>query len=297
MRKKWIPMYAAILLMLAGSNATAEARTSPSAAPPQQTRLEAEVQHWTEALSEQPRFSIWKDAERTIAPIGPGQHGWLVTFLHERRPVGYMIVNATQDGGFALGEYGVGTHPAFDPNAIYESLVRQGFFPTYKAAVQAQPKLERKYIHPLLAVWQWTEADGTVRYFDAFTAEALPVDSSSWQKQSADPQFSAASGQQREQAKLASFRLNAAFDPYARLPWLTSAPLGSSDVGRLTRLLDQKKEIRFAAELYHQTVLFVWSAIGYHNWDNGQLYVAIDNDFGTRYIPLELLRGSGRFYR
>ena len=103
-----------------------------------QTELEQQVQAWANILVKQPPFQSWKSASKDT-PIGPGMHGWLVTFQVNHKPVGYMIVNATENGGFSLSEYGVGDHPAYDPNTLYQSMIRQGYFKSAAARIKAAP--------------------------------------------------------------------------------------------------------------------------------------------------------------
>ncbi|QYR23551.1 hypothetical protein KZ483_11910 [Paenibacillus sp. sptzw28] len=297
--RKWVPLYAAVLLLLAGSQVSAAAGTSPAIPQELKSKLEIHVQSWIEMLSAQPQFQTWKKAAPVIVPIGPGQHGWLVSLSVDRKPVGYMIVNALENGGFSLGEYGVGSHPAFDPNTLYQSLVRQGLFDTYSDALKKPLKLERLYVHPLLAVWKWSAPDGQIRYLDAWSGEALPINNELWERQLTKQSFGptqSTSGE--EETKLSSSHLNKAFDPYERMPWLTKSPLTHTQLSRLPELLDSKAEIRFTAELYDGTVLFVWPTIGYHRWNNQTDYVAFEQDQGgTRFVPFNTISGGGRFYR
>ena len=95
---------------------------------------------------------------------------------------------------------------------------------------------------------------------------------------------------------LSSAQTNATFDPYERMPWLTKTPLSKEQVNHLTDLINHKAEIRFTAELYDASVLFVYPAIGYHVWNNKSVYVAFDQE-GTRYVSLNSIQGKGSFYK
>ncbi|CAH1206730.1 hypothetical protein PAECIP111893_02596 [Paenibacillus plantiphilus] len=297
--RKWVVLYTAVVMLITSSQTTAAAQGGtggPTLKTEARTALQQQVQIWQQSLSKQPLFESWQDANPNIVPIGPGLHGWLVTLRLDNKPVGYMIIHATQDGGFALGEYGVGDRPAFDPNTLYESLVRQGFYETYADAASRKLKLERNYIHPLQAVWKWTAPEGDIYYLDAWTAEMLPIDEQQWQQQTSKLNKPLIQDNASLIKQLSAARTNRAFDPYERMPWLTKSPLTADQMKQLPLLLDRKTEIRFTAELYDESVLFVWPAVGYHQWDHNNLFVAFDQ-LGTRYVPLDTLSSDGRFYR
>lgn len=296
--RKWVVIYTAVVMLISSTQATAAAPAGPGTASAADNRsaLQQQVQVWQQSLSRQPQFHSWQQAKAAIVPIGPGLHGWLVTLRLNNKPVGYMIVNAAEDGGFDLGEYGIGDRPAFDPDTLYQSLVRQGFFSSYADAAGRNLKLERDYIHPLQAVWKWVAPEGEIYYLDAWTAEMLPIDDGLWQQQTSKLASPAMKSRSALIEKLSAARINKTFDPYERIPWLTKAPLTSEQMKQLPALLDRKAEIRFTAELYDQTVLFVWPAIGYHQWNDNNLYVAFDHQ-GTRYVPLDTLSSGGQFYR
>jgi hypothetical protein len=296
--RKWVSLFAAFFIIMAGSQVSAASQLTISQPEQMQTELEQQVQAWANILVKQPPFQSWKSASKHIAPIGPGMHGWLVTFQVNHKPVGYMIVNATENGGFALSEYGVGDHPAYDPNTLYQSMIRQGYFKSYADAIKKPLRIERLYVHPLLAVWKWVAPDGQAIYMDAWSGEALPIDDSIWTKQankSAAPSQTAAVSTP-VLSLLSSAQTNAAFDPYERMPWLTKTPLSKEQVNHLTDLLSHKAEIRFTAELYDASVLFVYPAIGYHVWNNKSVYIAFDQE-GTRYVSLSSIQGKGSFYK
>ncbi|MFC5650451.1 hypothetical protein ACFPYJ_15245 [Paenibacillus solisilvae] len=296
--RKWFPLYAALIILMASSQVSAAAQTTINQPGQEQSRLEQQVQAWTNILAAEPQFKSWKIASTTIAPIGPGMHGWLVTFQLNRKPVGYMIVNATQDGGFALSEYGVGDHPAYDPNTLYKSMIRQGYYTSYADAIKKPLQIERLYVHPLLAVWKWIAPDGQAVYMDAWSGESLPIDDQIWSKQA---KLSAISTQAEPinapaLSQLSSSRTNVTFDPYERMPWLTKSPLSMEQVSKLPDLLNHKTEIRFTAELYDASVLFVYPTIGYHVWNGKFVYAAFDQE-GTRYVSLSSIQSKGRFYK
>lgn len=262
--------------------------------------LQQHVHNWAEALSNQPAFKAWKTAATTIVPLGPGTHGWLATFTAAGKPVGYMIVNARPEGGYALGEYGAGSHPAFDPNTMYNALLRQGLIGSYSEIAKKPLHLERLYLSPMLAAWKWTAPNAETYYLDAWTGEALPITDSAWSAQTVSRKPEAWSGEKpkAELSKLAAAKTNQSFDPFERMPWLNQAPLSNQQVAKLTGMLDKLAQIRYTAELFKSSVLYVLPAVGYHRWNNDKLFVAFEQSFpGTRYIPIEALNREGRFYR
>ncbi|SFI27839.1 hypothetical protein SAMN02799624_00070 [Paenibacillus sp. UNC496MF] len=304
---KWTAMFAAVLAAMlalgAGfpGRAASAAPAASAASAPAESALRQHVRTWTDALSKQPAFRSWTSAERTIAPLGPGTHGWLVTFAAAGKPVGYMIVNATPEGGYRLGEYGVGAHPAFYPVTLYNALIRQGLVGSYAEIAKKPLRLERLYLSPVLAAWKWSAAGGETYYLDAWTGEAMPVDDAAWQKQSKRTPgtvTTAGSSGAPQPSKLTAVRSNRAFDPFERMPWLTSSPLSAKQVQGLAGMLDKLQQIRYTAELFNASVLQVLPAVGYHGWNGGPLYVAFDQAFpGTRYVPVDALDREGHFYR
>lgn len=304
-------LVSAFFLMANEASASASAVMNSVLVPAQvKSKLEQQVKLWSDALSNQPQFETWKKATPVIVPIGPGTHGWLVTFLLNRKPVGYMIVNATENGGFELGEYGAGDRPAFDPNTLYRSLIRQGLITSFAEAVKKPLHLERLYLSPVLAVWRWTTAAGETYYLDAWNGEALPVNDKMWDEQVAASSASAKRISQTETlATVSQVRANPCFDPYERMPWLTRSPLSFDQVRlHLPEYLDHKTQIRYTAELFRKTVLFVYPAIGYHRWNSGlsenanygssasSVFLEMDDE-GSRFIPMTTLNALGHFYR
>lgn len=256
------------------------------------------MQTWVEQLGKQQGFTAWKQSTTSITPIGPGQHGWLVTLRDKAaKPVGYLIVHAKEDGGFQLSEYGSGSHPAYDPNTLYQSMIQQGLISSYADALLHPLKLERLYMNPLLAVWKWDSPDGQTYYLDAWTGEALPIDDKQWLSAGVKLKKLTADGSSAPSAakSISLVRMNPTFDAYEQMPWLTKKPLETNKVNQLTQLLDRQAKIRFTSELYDRTVLFVWPAIGYHQWNDQKLYVAFDQ-YGMRYVALADIQSQGLFF-
>jgi len=308
-KMKRLPLHILLLVIISATiqlSSSAEADGAKQSAAPLDKTLTSlsqpsseQIKQWVEAIAGQPEFRSWQGAVTSIAPIGPGQHGWLVTVYVKKQPVGYLIVNAKEDGGYALGEYGAGSHPLFDPNTLYQSLIRQNLIPSYEYATKKPLKLERLYAHPLLAVWRWQASDGQTHYLDGWTGESLPIDDKIWQ--AAVQQLQANPAKTNHLPLLggtSATRISKAlalpsFDVYERMPWLTGSPL--TQLAGLTTLMERKQNIRYTAELYDGSVLFVWPAIGYQRWDTSDLFIAFEQN-GSRYIALPSLTDNGHFF-
>lgn len=303
--RKWIPFYAAILVMLLGGGGILSAAAVPesqssnqiSNGAPQSSELRRQAGQWIQTIAKQNGFQEWLSAKVDITPIGPGQHGWLVTLRGDNAlPVGYLIIHAKENGGFLLGEYGAGRHPAFDPNTLYTSMVHQGLVASYAEATKRPLKLERLYVHPLLAVWKWTSPDGQVHYLDAWTAEELPINESQWKRAAQKLRAeSVGSGIALASSRIRTSRTNEVFDAYERMPWLTKQPIAKPTSDRIVSLLDQQRQIRFTTELYDKKVLFVLPAVGFHRWDDQSLFIAFDQ-YGSRFVPMSAIQAEGLFF-
>ncbi|MBD2870211.1 hypothetical protein [Paenibacillus arenilitoris] len=299
MRKPFIKLTAACVLTalalyyggIQQQAATATAADTPKAAV---EPLAAQARHYVDELAVQPQFADWKQSDLRIAPIGPGTHGWLVIVKQNAITVGYLIMHATEDGGYRLGEYGTGSRPPFDEQTLSRSLMQ------LELQEPAGPT-ERLYAHPLLAAWQVTAAD---EYYltDAASGELLPVQPAEWLAAASAPLQHNEKDQAPSTAKLIKHFTLPSFDPYAKLPWLTKAPLPlkAGSYMPLFAQINKKEQLRYTAELFEGQMLYVWSVVGYNKWDTGQLYLALEtgeDGSDRRYIPLPLLEELGRFYR
>jgi hypothetical protein len=300
MRKKFIKLTAACvftaLVLYTGSiqqqSATAAANAVTTEVPLHPLR--EQVRHFVDELAVQPHFANWKQASLDITPIGPGTHGWLVLVKQRTETVGYLIIHAAEDGGYRLGEYGTGNHPLFDEQTLSRSLMQLEL--SHPAG-----QTERLYVHPLLAAWKITENQN--HYItDAASGELLPVQQEEWLAAASAELQAESSKQAPAKAKLIKHLSLSSFSPYARLPWLTKAPLSlnAGSFSPLFALVNKKEQLRYTAELFDGQMLYVWSVAGYNKWDSGHIYMALEaSEDGSdrRYIPLTLLTELGHFYR
>lgn len=298
MRKQYIRMtaacvFTAILLYSSGLDGRpiiAHAQNNVATNEP----LQKQVQQWADELSNQPNFSNWKKASFNISPIGPGTHSWLVLVKQNKVTVGYLIVNAVEQGGYQLGEYGTSTSPLFDTQTLTRSIKQLEL-------LVPPSKIEQLYVHPLLAAWKVTTAKETY-FLDAASGELLPVVQSDWTSASSSPLIDDQKNQIQANTKLLKHVSLPSFDRYGKLPWLSKAPLqiSTSSYSSLFVKINSKEQLRFTAELFNNQMLYAWSVVGYNKWENGQIYVAIEAEedgSDRRYIPLLVMLQLGHFYR
>ncbi len=272
------------------------ARMSASSAHSEQvdlpSKLEKQVEEWVVRLATQQPFKSWQTADPQIEALGPGTHSWLVLFTKEGKHIGYMVVHAVTDGTFQLGEYGVGPYTLFSKTLLKQSLIDSGLMP----AGQLQSiHTSRHYVHPFAAAWEVSIGEETY-WFDAKTAEQLPVDETAWNKMF--PEDKPVYQGPLSGSRIISGKLNEPFDAYERLPWLTEeAPFPAKEASTLQRRLNGKQHhLRYVTEPFGDAMLYAVPVIGYQSWSNGRLDLAIDMA-GTRYIPVGSLLDKGLFYR
>jgi len=282
------------------SNASLHESASPAvehesqAQPPEALRTQAEK--WLAELGRQPQLANWSDAQLQLAPLGPGTHGWIATITHSGKNIGYMIINALPDGGYQLGEFGTGEYPIFNDFILEQSISRLELS-------KAPTSHERLYSHPLLATWR-IEVDNEHYYTDAMTGELLPVDDKEWMLVTEEEQHlqGGFSSIEDMEAVVAVSLFLPAFDPYAKLPWLSKKPVNISNEAALIKKMTSEKPLRYAAERFHGQMLNAWAAVGFIQWKKDKesnLYIAIaanEYDEQVRFIPFELLNALGAFY-
>ncbi|MBH5316956.1 hypothetical protein I6N90_03940 [Paenibacillus sp. GSMTC-2017] len=259
-----------------------------------ETTLESQAQSWVDELASKSDYSEWKSATLAISPLGPGTHSWLVLLTKKETIVGYLVVNATEDGKFQLGEYGIGEYPLFNEQSLQLSLLQLEL-------INQPNQAEKVYVHPLQAAWRITSKKA-VYYRDANSGEDLPEYNINWDKPAGDNELENRHGLLSSHAKLAHYRSIGSFDPYGRMPWLTKKPIAiqSNDYSTIVTAIKNKKQLRYTYVSEDNSYRAVWSVVGYDEWENGELFVALDTDEDSsdrRYIPMALLVEKGKFYR
>ncbi|KQN97724.1 hypothetical protein [Paenibacillus sp. Leaf72] len=259
-----------------------------------QSSLLAHAKAWTEQLAAQPAFKSWQGATLSISALGPGTHSWMASVIQHKKTVGYLVVHATESGGFVLGEYGLGDY-LYNLTTLQQSLQRLELIPS---AITSTPL----YVHPLLSVWKISGK--STAFTDAMSGEALPLNDSLWSAEaSQELKLIQVQTPMTATAGIAKAVSNSSFSPYEKLQWLTDAPVDKAESKgsiKLLHILDKKKHLTYTAARFNGDMLYVWSATGYHSWNNGAVYVALETDElgeSQRYVPLSLLLELGDFYR
>lgn len=296
--RKWIRQAAIAALVVStlvitATNVQAEPIPSPSVS--QDDQLQSAIRGWMDELAKIPEFKAWDKAEFTVSPLGPGTHSWIAIVKANGQSAGYLVIQAKENGGFALGEYGTGEY-LFDQTTLQQSLVQLELISALADSSQAM------YVHPLLAVWDINGlAEDT--FLDGMSGEWLPLQQATWEKTAKAEEGLAVRYALEGESVIKRAVRSRSFDPYSRMPWLTETPIpaAADNTENVLKALSSKEPLRYTAERYNKEMLYVWSVTGYHNWgNNGSVYAALETDelgSSTRYIPLKLLAELGCFYR
>jgi len=294
MQRKMIALLACLLAAaLAAPGAAASAGIGYK--PTERQLLERQIGIWAQGLSARPGFERFAAARRTIEPLGPGTHGWIVLFEDQGETVGYMVVHAVRDGGFALTEYGIGDAPLYSAELLRQGLARLGLIGDDEEFVGGAA-VERRYAHPLSAAWR-VETDDGVFYLDAKTGEELPADDRFWSE--AEPEAAAClvdrlPGGAQPSGGLRRHAEAPPFDPYGRFPWITRQPLEWADAD-IAALIGGGSELRLVAERFGGAFLYVLPVVAWHEWDDGTAYIGVDQE-GLRFMPLVCLEPAANLY-
>lgn len=255
------------------------------------------IDQWIQELAKQSEFAGWKEAKWDEYPLGPGMHGWVVTISKNDQEIGYLIVSSTPQGELQLTEYGTGASPIFSLKTLYQGMVQQELISDHVSfdsfMKRKDIRLERIYIHALMAFWKVSIGSEDPFILHAKTVELLPVQAQQipqtissfvW---SANPVSTPLPVQQS--------RSLPSFDPLERFVWLSQKPASVTKVEQLLTAIDKRKKITFTAEMFDNSVLFPLPIIGYTIRQGCDPYIAADED-GIRYIPFRQLEGIGKFY-
>jgi hypothetical protein len=290
-KARFLHRFPILLILLAASLLAASASAAAGRTAETPAGLERQIREWTAALSAHQPFEEWKHAVPDIQALGPGTHGWLAILNSAGRPVGYMVVYASEDGTFRLGEYGAGPNVLFSPAALDKSLSENGLLDPKKTPYKAI----RHYFHPFAAVWE-VSAGQESYWIDAKTGELLPFERESWDRLLPSLQQSVPPDSYGFAAKTDSSFLGDTFDAYEKLPWLTGEkPFGAENAEKVQSRIRSGLHLRYVTEPYGEAALYALPVTGYQKWENGRLDLALDMA-GSRFIPIRQLQQYGKFY-
>ena len=238
------------------------------------------INQWITELAKQEDFSHFANASFEISAVGPGTPSWIAWLTnHHNETIGYIIIHATEDGKFILGEYGKGeftqlnsdefTFLYYDPlHAIYSN-----------SASANSDNFEAYYIEP-------------------FQLEEYPLHDSSLQAQ-LHPEVTTYQLAESDAVITASQSTNY-FSPYERLPWLSSKPLNKQfeeDVN-IETFIEFDEHIFVTAHIWNEAVFASFSVTAFHEWDENILYLGLQQEDSSiiRYIPFEFLLDNALFY-
>ncbi|BFH20329.1 hypothetical protein PMJ11TS3_19260 [Paenibacillus melissococcoides] len=127
-------------------------------------------------LAKNEPFTDWSEAGLETVPLGPGMHGWLVRVIAGQEQIGYMILEATEQGEIRLAEYGRGSAMPYQETTLHQALAHrlQAEEAASSAGKDVLADIEPCFFDPLLTVWRLEWSSGAVEWLDAQTGERLP---------------------------------------------------------------------------------------------------------------------------
>lgn len=250
-------------------------------------------------------FKAWKDAAVEYFPLGPGTHSWLVNVMKGEQRIGYMIITATEDGGYMLSEYGAGTYGLpYSLIELRQFLVQEGLMTSsFSGTIQ----LTALYA-PLLPVWKISIDDQTL-FINASVLEILP-----WSLSKAEEavkgkltETEVITTQNNGLSPRSAFNSGGTDDPYENIMWLTSPKLDSVKGDNITELIRTTKSLAFQASDKNELVGAPFMITGYQSWEpapgrvqaknNKPTIYAASGPEGKRYLPLSTLQANGTLHK
>ncbi|NBI31194.1 hypothetical protein [Chengkuizengella marina] len=268
------------------------ATTNPSVKA--QKTFEQNINTWINNLKKQQGFHEWDHAYWKSYALGPGTHNRLVIVLNKKskQEIGYLVVGADSKGNYKLVEYGAGEYPLFSLNTLQTTFdvtyLKDLNIPDIKDLDQFA---ERIYPNALEAIWK-VNIDPYTFYIDAKSGEIYPIDSESINKTPREINYTLYAGntsfiQHSLEKKI--------FDPFEKLKWVSNDPQPVNSYEDFQKTLHNHEEVTYTEKLFDQAIRMPLAVIGYHQWDEGQLYIALEQN-GVRYIHFMSLYPYGQFF-
>ncbi|KLU53864.1 hypothetical protein EL84_16640 [Paenibacillus sp. VT-400] len=242
----------------------------------------------------------WKNADLDFYPLGPGLHSWLVQAEFEGKPIGYMIITATEQGQLMLSEYGHGEQSPYNNELLGQTLDRQHV--NLEVLLAGGGELHLGYALPLLAYWKVEQPNHPALYIDATNGDVLPSEFLNLLE--ADSKHASASITDLSTTPSLSvdpLHLRPVFNPADNLLWITSKPV-AADRAQDVIQHGENQEIVFSAGDRNAVYGGPLPVSGYQLWHADQeaesiLYVALGGKSSIqRFVPLSTLQQEGHFY-
>lgn len=260
-------------------------------------------------LSVHAPFTTWDEAELAFTPLGPGTHGWLVTIEENGLPQGYMIISASEDGGYVLSEYGIGPTLPFSQAPLNERLAAEGLL---KGGTTLPAGSIVRKLYDVSPVWQVELPGKKPVYFSALNSEPLP-DQPPLARTSATPvsisplaqeAVVSSTGAGTWKSAAPSTSAGGEQDPYDNLLWLASSPLEAKNSTELLYLLEERSSLIFRSAAHNAAFGSPFQLNGWQSWSIGNnekscaVYVSVPmrNSDTLRYLPASWLLEQGVFY-
>lgn len=242
----------------------------------------------------------WKNADLDFYPLGPGTHSWLVQAAYEGKPIGYMIITATEQGQMMLSEYGQGEQSPYNNELLGQALDRVHV--DFEALIAGGGELHLGYALPLLAYWKVEQPNHPALYIDATNGDVLPsaflnlLEANSKQVSASITHLSPAPS-----GSVDPLHLRPVFNPADNLLWITSKPVAANRAQDVIQH-GEIQEIVFSAD--NRNVIYggPLPVSGYQLWHTDPeaesiLYVALGGKTSIqRFVPLSTLQQDGQFY-
>ncbi|WFR61942.1 hypothetical protein P9222_27120 [Paenibacillus amylolyticus] len=242
----------------------------------------------------------WKNADLDFYPLGPGTHSWLVQAAYEGKPIGYMIITATEQGQMMLSEYGQGEQSPYSNELLGQALDRH--HANLETLLAGGGELHLGYALPLLAYWKVEQPNHPALYIDATNGDMLPpqllnlLEADSKQGSARITHLSSA-----PMSSVNTLHLRVVFNPADNLLWITSKPVAADRVQDVIQN-GKMQEIVFSADDRNVIYGGPLPVSGYQLWHTDQeaksiLYVALGGKTSIqRFVPLSTLQQDGQFY-
>lgn len=256
-------------------------------------------------LAAEAPFTAWKDAGIEYYPLGPGTHGWLVNVMKGEERIGYMIISATDTGGYMLSEYGAGTYGLpYSLNDLRQFLVQKGLI---TSSFSGKIKLTALYA-PLLPVWKITIDEKTF-YINASVPQILPWTLSKAEEvlKEQPPATDVITNLNPDVSPLSAFNSGGSDDPYEDILWLTAPELTTVSGDNIALLIKPKESIAYQAAGRNDLVGAPFMITGYQSWQPSHVQNQAENNTltiyaasgpeGKRYLPLTALQKNGTLHK